>query len=213
MVRDVFVKEVERSVCDDLVLNVHYAGRYPSVSKSFAAYSEDDDLLGCVTYGSPFSSTLRRGIAGPEFAENVIELNRLALYDNQQNLASKLVGHSMRALKAEGDRIVVSFADTAQGHIGVIYQATNFTYCGLSAKRTDWTIRGQEHLHGQTVSDMFRGQKGRAALLREKFGDDFYLKPRPRKHRYIRVLGSKTFKRKVMRNLKYKIEPYPIGLV
>lgn len=60
---------------------------------------------------------------------------------------------------------------------------------------------------------MFRGQKGRAALLREKFGDDFYLKPRPRKHRYIRLLGSKRFKRDVMSKLKYRIEPYPIGLV
>jgi hypothetical protein len=209
---DIEVREVERSVCDDLVLNVHYAGRYPSVSRSFAAY-EDGDLLGCVTYGSPFSSTLRKGIAGAEFADKVIELNRLALYENQHNLASILVGHSLRVLRQDGDRIVVSFADTSQGHVGVVYQATNFMYCGLSAKRTDWTIRGQEHLHGQTVSDMFRGQKGRASLLRERYGDDFYLKPRPRKHRYIRLLGSKTFKRKVMRNLKYKIEPNPIGLV
>lgn len=113
----VTVREVERSVCDDLVLKVHYAGRYPSVSRSFGAFDEDGYLMGCVTYGSPFSSTLRRGIAGAEFAGNVIELNRLALYQNTHNLASTLVGRSLRLLAQDGDQIVVSFADTDQLHV------------------------------------------------------------------------------------------------
>ena len=47
-------------------------------------------------------------------------------------------------------RIVVSYADTEQEHIGVVYQATNFLYTGLSDKRTEWRLRGS-NLHSKTV--------------------------------------------------------------
>lgn len=94
-----------------------------------------------------------------------------------------LVGRSLRMLPK--GLFVVSFADTEQGHKGFVYQACNFRYYGLSAKRTDWKIKGMEHLHGQTVADEFRGKPDRAKLMREKYGDSFYLKDRPRKHRYI----------------------------
>jgi hypothetical protein len=124
-----------------------------------------------------------------------------------KNEASFLVSRSLKMLPK--NKIVVSFADTSMGHVGYVYQATNFIYCGLSAKRTDWKVRGKEHLHGQTISDEFRGVKNRAKAMREKYGDDFYLAPRPRKHRYIYIVGSKSFKRDVIESLKYPILPYP----
>jgi hypothetical protein len=118
-----------------------------------------------------------------------------------------LVARSLRII--EGDRIIVSFADTAQSHLGIVYQASNFLYCGLSAKRTDWKVRGKEHLHGQTIADEFRGIKNRAAAMRDKYGDDFYLEPRSRKHRYVMIIGSKKFKRAALAALRYNQEPYP----
>lgn len=107
--------------------------------------------------------------------------------------------------------IVVSFADTEQGHHGYIYQATNWIYTGLSAKRTDWKVKGKEHLHGVTVADEFRGQPDRGQLMRAKYGDDFYLEDRPRKHRYIYLIGSKTQRKRWRKSLKYGEEPYPKG--
>ena len=105
--------------------------------------------------------------------------------------------------------IIISFADMAQSHIGTVYQATNFLFCGLSAKRTDWAIKGKEHLHGQTIADEFRGVKNRSAAMREKYGDDFYLKPRSRKFRYIFFVGTKAEKKQMKAALNYKIEDYP----
>jgi hypothetical protein len=72
-----------------------------------------------------------------------------------------------------------------------VYRASNFIYCGLSAKRTDWKVRGLEHLHGQTIADEFRGVPNRSTAMREKYGDDFYLEPRSRKHRYLYFIGSR----------------------
>ena len=51
-----------------------------------------------------------------------------------------LVGRSLRLLPKPS--VVVSYADTAQGHVGYVYQAANFIYTGLSAKRTDWKKTG-----------------------------------------------------------------------
>jgi hypothetical protein len=107
--------------------------------------------------------------------------------------------------------IVVSYADTEQGHVGYVYQATNFVYTGLSAKRTDWKLKGREHLHGATVADMSRGQENRAQWMRDTFGDDFYLQDRARKHRYIYFVGSQGQKKSMRSALMYPVEPYPKG--
>lgn len=200
------VKPVARNQCAPFILEIHYAKRWPSISYAYGLF-DGSELVGVVTYGSPFSHTLKRGIAGDEFKDQVLELNRLCLKYNRKNEASRLVGASLRMLP---ESIVVSFADTEQDHKGYVYQACNFLYCGLSAKRTDWKVKGKEHLHSTTISGEFRKQgKGRAAAMREKYGDDFYLAPRPRKHRYVYFVGSKSFKKRARKALRYKIEEYP----
>jgi hypothetical protein len=151
---------------------------------------------------------LRIGVCGNEYADNVLELNRLCC-DEIKNGASYLVGNSLKMLPRPS--VVVSYADIAQGHVGYIYQATNWIYTGLSAKRTDWKIKGMEHLHGATIADISRGQENRADYMRERFGDDFTLQDRPRKHRYIYFVGSKSQIKKMKGALSYQIENYPKG--
>lgn len=190
----------------DLLLNVHYAGRIPSISHAFGLFI-GGELEGVVTYGSPATSPVRKGLMGPDDADKVLELNRLCLRSNPRNAASRLVGQSLRQL--EGPKAILSFADPSQGHEGYIYQAANFLYCGLSAKRTDWQIKGLEHLHNQSIVDMFKDRKDRAAAARERFGDDFQLVDRPRKHRYVYFIGTKREVRGMRAKLRYPVVPYP----
>lgn len=199
------VLPVTRQDLQPFILDIHYAGRFPSVSCAFGLF-RDGKIEGVVTYGTPPSSSLRSGICGPDYTKNVVELNRLCLRKNIKGDASFLVSKSLKLLGR--DAIIVSYADTAQGHIGTVYQASNFIYCGLSAKRTDWKVRGKEGLHGQTIADEFKG-KGRADKMREKYGDDFYLSPRSRKHRYVMIVGSRKFKKQARASLRYPIETYP----
>jgi len=42
-----------------------------------------------------------------------------------------------------------------------------------------------------------------------EISDDFKLVERVRKHRYIKILGSKTDVKKILKELKYKIYSYP----
>jgi len=200
------VKKINRNECEDYILNIHYAKRWPSISYSFGLVS-DNKIIGIITYGTPPSATLRRGIAGDTYINDILELNRLCLKYNKKNEASFLISKSLKMLPK--NKIIVSFADTEKDHKGIVYQASNFFYTGLSAKRTDWKIKGKEHLHGQTIADEFRGVKNRAEAMRNKYGDRFYLKPRPRKHRYIYIIGDKKYKRDAKKALKYTICEYP----
>lgn len=206
------VLPIKKEETEPWLLKKHYARRMCPISYAFGVY-EDSKLIGVVTYGTPSSSSLRIGLCGEKWVDNVIELNRLCC-ENKKNLASILVGRSLQMLPKPS--VVVSYADTEQGHVGYVYQATNFLYTGLSAKRTDWKLKGLEHLHGQTITDMSKsaagGERGsRAKFMRETFGDDFYLQDRSRKHRYVYFVGSKGQKKLMQSSLMYDIEPYPKG--
>ena len=112
--------------------------------------------------------------------------------------------------------VVVSYADTSQGHHGYIYQATNWIYTGLSAKFKDYAVKGLEHMHHSSIEDSVgrydeNKNINKHELLRKKYGDRLYMKERPRKHRYFYFLGNKKEKALMNQNLQYKVEPYPKG--
>ncbi len=204
---NILVQPTSRRATIPWLLTRHYAHRLCPISFAFGAY-RGAELIGVVTYGTPASAPLRSGICGPEWADKVLELNRLCC-ENSKNVASTLVGRSLRLLPKPS--VIVSYADTEQGHVGYIYQATNFIYTGLSAKRTDWKIKGREHLHGATIADESRGHENRAEWMRAKYGEDFYLKDRPRKHRYVFACGSRKQRTAIVAALRYPVEDYPKG--
>ena len=196
------VKQIPTKDTYDFIKKIHYAHRVPSISYAFGLYY-DGDLVGIVTYGTPASSTLCRGICKPEFQKEVLELNRLVLKNNKKNEGSRLVGASFKLLPKP--KIIVSFADTAQNHCGTVYQATNFVYTGLSALFRDPKVKGLEHQHHATYA---RGLTNKQVI--EKYGaENVYFEERSRKHRYIKFLGTKKQIVEMQKKLKYKILPYP----
>jgi hypothetical protein len=185
------------------LLEKHYAKRLPMIMYAFGLY-EEKKLIGVVTYGLPGSPMVARGICGKEQESIVVELNRLCLMDNDKNQASFLVANSMKLLPKP--TIVISYADTGQCHVGYVYQACNFIYLGLSVKRTNWNIKGQEHKHNRHLA-----QGMTLELLKEKFKDDFYYSERSQKHRYVFICGSKYQKKQLNSLLKYEVQSYPKG--
>jgi hypothetical protein len=197
------VKPIKSTETTLWLLNKHYAKRLPSISYAFGLYV-DDVLSGVVTYGSPPSPPLCVGLCGKEYRHKVLELNRLIIDTDIKNSSSMLVGRSLKQLPPE--RIIVSFADTSQGHVGYIYQATNFLYTGLSAKRTEWAVKGLESNHARSYA-----HKRTTKQMKEDFGDDFYYRERSRKHRYVTFTGNKSHKKQLRSKLLYEVENYPKG--
>jgi len=206
MLENYYIEQISYSQAMDLVVANHYLHRKAPCSMAFGLFHRDSlDCLGVVVYGTPASSALRKGLCGVEHVNNVYELTRLWVDDSvPKNGESFLIGNTLRLLDKE---IVVSFADTAQDHYGVVYQATNWIYTGLSAKRTDWTVAGIDK-HGHTWADKYT-----AAEMRELFGDRFSLVQRSRKHRYIFLNASKNRKKELLGLLNYPVMSYPKKVV
>jgi hypothetical protein len=201
-VGDYHVRPIAKQDAHWLLLNVHYARRIPPISYAYGLFKQGE-LAGVVTYGMPASPSLCKGICGPEFKDKVLELNRLCLVKNEGGEASRLVGASLRLLPRP--LIVVSYADTSQNHLGVVYQATNFIYTGSTIPRTEIAVRGLEHLHSKALSN-----SGSLDELRERHGEgNVYQRPRTVKHRYIYFLGSKSQIRTFRKHLRYEVLPYP----
>jgi hypothetical protein len=195
------VRPIENALAQEVVVANHYLHRKAPCSNAFGLFDEQDKLRGVVLYGTPSSAPLRSGIAGKENANNVVELTRLWIDDNSpKNSESFLIGNS---LKFCGKEIIVSFADTQQNHLGIVYQATNWLYTGLSAKRTDWVVEGIDK-HGHTWADKYTAEE-----MRNEFGERFKLVPRSRKHRYVFLNAKGRRRKELLASLKYKIEPYP----
>jgi len=151
-------------------------------------------LKGVVSYGVPASPSLCKGLAGYENRNRVLELNRLAIDDDshENNNASFLVAKSLKMLP--NYTFVVSYADTGWGHVGYIYQACNFYYTGMSAKRVD-TYSGGKHCR-----------------CYKKDGGETRHQTRNQKHRYIYLVGNKRDKKQMLKELRYPIyDKYPKG--
>ncbi len=166
----------------------HYAKRLPSISYAFGLYVEAE-LMGIVTYGIPASNSLCEGVCGVENKSLVIELNRLCLQNNTKNEASFLVANSIKLLPKP--MVIVSYADTAHGHVGYVYQATNFMFTGTTKERTDMSAGEGKHSRHAT--------------------DPSIRQFRSAKHRYVFIHGNKTQKKILLGALNYKQEPYPKG--
>lgn len=169
------------------ILKKHYALRTPSISYAYGLYSEVNELIGVVSYGIPASPNLCVGVCGPEYKDKVIELNRLVIDDG---IPSFLISQSLKMLPSP--KIVVSYADCAMGHIGYVYQATNWLYTGKTKERTD----------------MFAGEGYHA---RHHKGDSSIRQFRSSKHRYIYFIGKKIEKKLMRKALKYPVLDYPKG--
>ena len=201
---DYEVKPITYQEAMAIVVERHYLHRKCPVSSAFGLIDRSSgEIVGVVTYGVSPSSTLLKGICGPEEAKNVYELNRLWVDDRvPKNGESYLIANTMRLLDRE---IIVSFADSSQKHVGIIYQAANFIYTGLSAKFKDPKVIGKENMHHATYANGLTN-----AQVVEKFGaENVTFVERPRKHRYIYFNCSKTRKRQLLEKLRYKVIPYP----
>lgn len=188
----------------DIVIEKHYLHRKCPTSHAFGLLSKSTgEIRGVVTYGVSPSSTLLRGICGVDEAKNVYELNRLWVDDSvAKNGESFLIAGSIKQLDKE---IIVSFADTSQGHVGLVYQATNFVYTGLSTKFKDPRVVGKEGQHHATYAHGLTNLE-----VVEKYGkENVTFVDRPRKHRYVYFNCSSSRKKVLLKKLSYKIFNYP----
>jgi hypothetical protein len=202
---DYTIKPIASKDANEMVVESHYLHRRASTMFAYGLF-DGEEMIGCVIYGKPASPSLCVGVCGVEESSKVLELTRLWIKDGTpKNTESYLIGRSLRLLPKEKD-IIVSYAEIGAGHIGIVYQATNWIYTGMSDRHVEWRLDGISGSHSRHLFDEHGGVNGAKAF----FGDRLERHERPRKHRYVYFnASSKKRKQELLDKLRYKVQPYP----
>lgn len=198
------------------ILKKHYAHRMPSVMFAFGLYA-GKALCGVCIYGMPCVDMNDGKCIFKTYRVKTLELNRLVINSNMENnVLSFFVSQTFRLL--EKPLCLVSFSDMEKFHHGYIYQATNWTYTGLSEKggqNKHYILNGQD-IHGKTMTHKWFVDNKLQYDPTKGIDYNFELNggkiiPFGLKHRYLMFLGSNKEKRTMKADIKYRISPYPKG--
>jgi hypothetical protein len=131
----------------------HYSGRLPSGKLMILGVWEGGRYVGAVIFGRGANNNIGSRYAIEQ--DQVCELVRVALTDHVHPV-SRIVSIALKLIKqsAPGLRLVVSYADPAQGHHGGIYQAMNWLYAGTSQPQRELILNGA-FMHKRTATSRF----------------------------------------------------------
>ena len=158
-------------------MNFHYAKAVPANSFGYSVFNNENEFCGVVLFGHGANQNI-----GSEFNLNrgqIVELTRVAL-NGKHGYTSKAVSISIRLLKKDNPtvKLIVSYADKGQNHLGKIYQASNWFYI------EDIKSSGMEvSINGKWVHRRSYYSLKNKPLIQEK-------RQKPGKHKYIYPLES-----------------------
>jgi len=196
------IEKLTPKIARSIIVKNHYSKSYYSGSRFNYGLFKEGNLVGVICYGPPHSHSLKIAIAGKTYKNRVLELNRLWVADSEpRNTESWFISKTMKLVKSCD--ILVSFADPTQGHVGYIYQATNWLYTGQGQNSQALVPKGHT---GHPLSVIYGYKKDD---LVEKYGlENLEYRKILGKHRYIYILNKKK-KKLILSRLNYEIKPYP----
>jgi hypothetical protein len=139
---EIVVRPIPKSTAKELLVREHYLHSFPGGTKLAFGVFVGQRLLGAATMGvGPF---LGYSLVEGARPEDCITLTRLWLSDElPKNSESRALGIVLKALRRNTSlKFSLSYTDPAAGHIGTIYQATNWIYTGLSSATPLYIIKG-----------------------------------------------------------------------
>jgi hypothetical protein len=170
--------------------NWHYSGCIPKSKLAKIGVWESGKFVGVVIYGSGATPNLGKPYGLEQ--DQCVELVRIALTKHETPV-SRIVSIATRWVHNKNPRLrlIVSFADTAQGHHGGIYQAGNWVYNGQGVAAKFYMIHGKL-THPRTLGlaglvqniDGARRRDPRATVVNV-----------PGKHRYLMPLDDEMRQR------------------
>lgn len=160
----------------------HYSRSMPAGKSVKVGAWEDGVFIGAVV----FSHGANNNIGSPYGLEQteVCELVRVAL-TTHRTPTSRIVALAIKMLqkRCPGIRLIVSYADSGEGHHGGIYQAGNWIYVESNEHRC-YRIHG-ELVHARTIASKYGAEGQQIAWLREHVDPNAEWVKTAAKHKYL----------------------------
>lgn len=165
---DLRVDWCDHKAAEYAVMHWHYSKRMPQGRNNYIGVWENTKFIGAIIYGFSISPNLGHAFSLTQF--QVTELKRVAL-DRHISPVTQIIKRSIRLLQDKNTdlRIIVSFADSEQSHVGGIYQAGNWVYVGKSTIKQvliDGRWRNDTHANAE---HKFRAKSERMSLPKYKY--------------------------------------------
>ena len=183
------------------VTHWHYSRRMPSSKLARLGVWERGAFVGVVLFGAGAAPHIARPYGLTQF--EVCELVRVALR-NHEAPVSRILRIAVLMMKRQypGLRLLVSFADTAQGHHGGIYQGAGWIYTGSEAYHA-YRVLG-EVVHPRTLYDRYGVGGQSVPWLRKNVDAKAERLRTAAKHKYVLPLDPKIRER-----VSLLAKPYP----
>lgn len=180
----------------------HYTGTMPNAGVKIGVW-EHGQFVGVILFGIGAGRSTDGRKYGLSRANEVAELVRVALKPGHKAPVSRCVAVAIRMLRKQSPnlRLLISFADTAQGHHGGIYQAGGWTYAGTTSTDRTYIIHGKPK-HPKTIHS--NGWRQNEEWLRQHVDPKARCETTPPKHRYLMPLDEEM--RRVVAPMA---QPYP----
>jgi len=213
-----FLKPIDKQVAAKMIIKNHYSHAWTSCRYALGVFSKGDDhqwygtsedeLLGVIVYGFPVGRHVATNISPLVTKDNVLELTRLWIKDSTpKNTESYVISLSVDWLRQNDKdiKVLVSYADPSAGHLGKIYQATNWLF-QITTCNEDVLYSMDEKqtwMHPRTVVAKYGSRDP------DKLPKPYYVKNNPPKYRYVYILTDKREKKKIISSLNHEVLPYP----
>ena len=201
MLQSLNIRPIPFVAAKQLLLKHHYLHSLPGGTKLGLGVFLNESLLGVITFGA--GPALTYSLVKDAAPEDCLVLSRLWLSDLlPKNSESHVIAIALRHLKKYTRiRFVVSYADPSAGHVGTIYQASNWLYIGQSEAMPLFDIGDGKARHSRSLSHAFGSHS--VKYLKSQ-GINVKLVDQAAKHRYIYFLDPKW-----RTKLNTKVLPYP----
>lgn len=170
--------------------NWHYSKSIPAGKLVKVGAWENGKFIGVVLFARGATPNLGKPYGLNQ--DECVELVRIALTKHQTPV-SRIASIALRFLKSSNPKLklVVSFADTSQGHHGGIYQAGNWIYSGCGSAAKFYMIKGKL-THPRSIGSLGYTQNIKGARMIDPFATDVIV---PGKHRYLMPLDAEMRER------------------
>ncbi len=195
------VRVIAAQVARVLFERFHYLHSMPGGTVLCFGVFAKENLYGALSLGvGPKNAHMMVDGANPT---DCLTLTRLWLEDIlPRNSESRVIGLVIHALRQHTKiKFLISYADPAEGHLGTIYQATNWLYTGISDAQPKLDLGDGIPRHLRSVGSAFGTHSGK--YFREH-GLDVKFVPQSGKHRYIYFIDPSCRDR-----LRVPTMPYP----
>ena len=210
-VNEIVVKEIEKSLARQYISTFHYSKTMPDSTRFCYGGFIGDKIVGIVCYGMGCGKNQYTAIIPDIQNGEYIELTRLWCVNSApRNTESKIISQSLKLLPQE-IKLVVSFSDEAEGHCGIIYQATNWYYLGKNKGGKMLLMPNGIKKHPRLLG-IYRMRHPEYReytnaelmnLLNYTYTDGGC------KYRYVYLRGDKKEKKQMYQYIKDRVEPYP----